>query len=182
MGGPGYATGQSSTWITQLVASLPRPTGDPDRLVFLADAHAGSSMHEIHTAPTEASMLHPSARVFTRAPRALSRFVASALSARMTPCWIGSAALSVSSPHFSIDTHGSALLFHLAEGGVLSFQCEPIFPLPSLLSSGFPWPCQPCSSPCQQPYGYKPDPPLPAANAIPQTPSPCLTPSPSGPN
>lgn len=99
MGGPGAVTGQPSTWITQLVASLLRQTEAPDRLVFLADAHAGSFMHEIHTARTEASMLYPSACVFPRAPQALSRFVASALSARMTPCWIGSAALSVSSPH-----------------------------------------------------------------------------------
>lgn len=66
MGGPGGVTGQPSTWITQLVASLLRQAEDPDRLVFLADAHAGSFVHEIHTAQTEASMLYPSARVFTR--------------------------------------------------------------------------------------------------------------------
>lgn len=179
MGGPGGVTGQPSTWITQLVASLLRQIEDPDRLVFLADAHAGYFMHEIHTAWTEASMLYPSARVFARPPRALSRFVASALSARMTPCWIGSAALSVSSPHFSINTHGSALLFHLAEGGVLSFQCGPLFPPSSHLWSLGPVSLAPLL--VSSHMATNPIPPLPTANAIPQTPSPSLTPSPSGP-
>lgn len=178
MGGPGGVTGQPSTWITQLLASLLRQTEEPDRLDFLAGAHAGSFMHEIHTTRTEASMLYPSTRGFACAPRALSRFVASALPAPMTPCWIRSAPLSVSSPHFSINTHGSALLFHLAEGGVLSFQCEPLSPLPSLLSSRFPWPCQPCPSPCQQPYGYQPDPPP----SPPPAPSPRLLPHASPPH
>lgn len=64
MEGPGGVMGQPSTWITQLVASLLGQTEDPDRLVFLADAHAESFMHERDTARTEASMLYPSACVF----------------------------------------------------------------------------------------------------------------------
>lgn len=69
MGGPGGVTGHPSTWITQLVASLSGQTGDPDRLVFLADAHAGAFVHDRHTARAEAGMPHPSACVWLSVSR-----------------------------------------------------------------------------------------------------------------
>lgn len=159
MGGPGGVTGQPSTWITQLVASLPGQTGDPDRLVFLADAHAGSFVRDIHTQRACRILLRVSGSQSVAAPQALSRFVASALSARVTPCWIGSVALSVSRTHVSINTQAAAA-FPLGRRGA----CCPSSVSSSSLSppSFLLWSLGPVSlapSPCQQPYGYHPNPP-----------------------
>lgn len=174
MGGLGGVTGQPSTWITQLVERLLRHTEDPGWLAgWLTPTLGPTHTHKIHTAQTEVHILFSSLFLFSSQSLIHPRSCPDLWHQCCQDTWLHvgfNQQCCQSMAHTLAHTHRSPLLSTWQKGSMLSFQCDFLFPPACHLRSLGPVSLAP--SPCQQPYGYHPNPPAPLCHPLDSFPMP----------